>query len=103
MTTLPPPREMYRALVGRDDAYNGVFFAAVRTTGIFCRPACPAKKPLSQNVEYFASARDALHAGYRPCSRCRPMDSDGAAPTWVRRLMQHVDRDPQSRLNDAGL
>jgi AraC family transcriptional regulator of adaptative response/methylated-DNA-[protein]-cysteine methyltransferase len=103
MLTIPPKAEMQRAMLKRDAGYDGVFFVAVRTTSIFCRPACPAKKPHPKNVEYFASARDALFAGYRPCKRCRPLDTNGRPPTWVRRLLDAVEANPSARLRDADL
>ena len=70
---------MYTALLERDSSYEGVFYLGVRTTGIFCRPTCPAKKPRRENVEFFPSTREALLAGYRPCLRCTPMRPGGAA------------------------
>lgn len=86
MHTLPPITEMEQAYRERDASYNGVFFLGVRTTGIFCRPVCPARKPLPGNVEYFASAGDALLAGYRPCKRCRPTGTlGGATPSAIPR------------------
>ena len=72
---LPPRAEMERAFLASDATYNGLFFTAVRTTGIFCLPACPARKPLPKNVEFFATVKDAVFAGYRPCKRCRPTES----------------------------
>ena len=90
-------------MLERDATFDGVFFVAVRTTGIFCRPTCPARKPKVENVEYFASTRDALHAGYRPCKRCRPMDANGAPPQWIGRVMEAVDRSPSDRFTDADL
>ncbi len=102
-TSLPPAREMYRALCERDASYEGVFVAAIRTTGIFCRPTCTARKPRAGNVEYFAGARDALLAGYRPCKRCRPLAPRGAAPDWLRPLLAEVERDPSRRWKDADL
>lgn len=100
---LPPKEEMHRALLARDASYDGLFFVAVKTTGIFCRPTCPARKPRAENVEYFATARDALHAGYRPCKRCRPMDMHRTPPAWVKRIIETVERDPGGRLTDADL
>ena len=69
MTTnaLPDPGVMYDAVLRADAAFDGIFFTAVRTTGIFCRPICPARKPARANVDFYASAREALFAGYRPC------------------------------------
>jgi len=93
---------MERAYLERDASYNGVFFVAVRTTTIFCRPTCPARKPLPKNVEYFPTARAALSAGYRPCKRCRPLEPDDR-PEWVSQLLADVERDPTSRITDADL
>ena len=103
MKTIPAIPEMERAWRRRDASYDGVFFLAVRTTGVFCRPSCPARKPNPQNVEYFQSHCDALRAGYRPCKRCRPMDADGRPPRWVRRLVAVVDKAPAARIHDADL
>ncbi len=62
-TKLPAALEMHRAFESRNSSYDGIFFTAVQTTGIFCRPSCPAKKPNRNNVEFFPSTRDALFAG----------------------------------------
>ena len=64
---------MDRARRARDRAYDGVFYIAVRTTGIFCRPSCPSRSALPKNVEYFPSATLATSSGYRACKRCRPL------------------------------
>ena len=103
MTTLPSQTTMYRALVNRDSTFEGVFFVGVTTTGIFCRPTCPSKKPKRENVEFFDSPGDALHAGYRPCMRCHPLDRDKKAPDLVRRLRQMVDESPTGKITDADL
>ena len=92
------PEEMERAFYEQDASYDGVFVTGVRTTGIFCRPSCPARKPLRQNVEFLASVKDALFAGYRPCQRCRPLETDGEPPEWVVRLLAIVDAEPERRL-----
>jgi len=101
--TLPPRSEMERASVARDASYDGLFFLAVKTTGIFCRPSCPARKPNPENVDYYASAREALFAGFRPCKRCRPLATDGAPPEWVAGLLSEIERDPSVRIDDAEL
>ena len=80
MNALPPPQEMQKAFLSGDSSYDGIFFTGVRTTGIFCVPSCPAKKPHTQNVEFFASVKDAMFAGYRPCKRCRPTGWSSAPP-----------------------
>ncbi len=94
---------MYRALVERDSAYDGVFVAGIRTTMIFCRPGCAAKKPREENGEFFASTWDALAAGYRPCKRCAPLEPQGRAPGWLSPLIERVENDPSRRWTDADL
>ncbi len=99
---MPPMKEMQRAYVQKDASYDGIFFLGVRTTGIFCRPSCPARKPLPQNVSYFSSVREALFAGYRACKRCRPLDASGRPPEWVSRALVLVDQREQ-RVRDSEL
>lgn len=101
--SLPADDEMYRALCERDASYEGVFVAAIRTTGIFCRPTCPARKPNRENVEFFSNVNEALFAGFRPCLRCRPMEPRGAAPRWLRGLLDAVDEEPSRRWTDADI
>jgi AraC family transcriptional regulator of adaptative response/methylated-DNA-[protein]-cysteine methyltransferase len=100
---LPPADMMYRALVDRDTTFEGIFFVGVRTTGIFCRPTCSAKKPARQNVDFFSTPSEALHGGYRPCLRCRPMDPDKRPPELIQRLRAEVERAPGGRLTDKEL
>lgn len=70
-----------QARLSRDPRFDGVFFTAVKTTQIYCRPICPATSPKESNVVYYASAIEAANAGYRPCLRCRP-DSAPGSPAW---------------------
>ena len=79
------------------------FFVGVKTTGIFCRPICRAKKPLRKNVEFFPQATDAIAAGYRPCLRCRPMEVSNQMPDWLSELMRTVEADPSRRWKDQDL
>lgn len=69
-----------KARIARDSRFDGRFYVAVKTTGIFCRPICPANIPKEENVEYFTDKTQALKAGYRPCLRCRP---DSAPGSWA--------------------
>ena len=101
--SLPSPRTMYRALARRDAAYEGVFFTGVKTTGIFCRPTCKAKKPLPQNVEFFPNVTEALHGGYRPCRLCRPMDGTKPVPPLVEKLRRAVEAAADGRVTDKDL
>ncbi len=103
MTTLPSADTMYRALLRRDRSYDGVFFVGVRTTGVFCRPVCPARKPKRENVEFFASSERAARAGYRPCRKCRPTAAGERPPAWAEQLLEALEREPERRLRDADL
>ena len=71
----------YRAVAGRDARFDGWFFTAVSTTGIYCRPSCPARTPLARNVSFFSTAAAAQAAGFRACRRCRP-DAVPGSPEW---------------------
>src|SRR4249919_4078898 len=69
------PAACYRAISTRDARFDGRLFVGVRTTGIYCRPICPARTPKLENVSFNASAAAAQEAGFRPCLRCRPESS----------------------------
>lgn len=75
------PEVCRRARLSRDARFDGEFYLAVRTTGIYCRPICPARAPAEKNVRYFSSAAQAAQAGFRPCLRCRP-ESAPNSPAW---------------------
>ena len=81
MTELMDPERCYRAVASRDARFDGWFFTAVRTTGIYCRPSCPARTPLPRNVAFFTTAAGAQAAGFRACRRCRP-DAVPGSPAW---------------------
>jgi AraC family transcriptional regulator of adaptative response / DNA-3-methyladenine glycosylase II len=84
MNAIPetPQNEIYeRARLARDTRFDGQFYVGVRTTGIYCRPICPANAPRSENVTFYASAAAAAEAGFRPCLRCRPESAPGT-PAW---------------------
>jgi AraC family transcriptional regulator of adaptative response/methylated-DNA-[protein]-cysteine methyltransferase len=91
---------MERAFMSSDASYDGIFFTGVRTTGIFCRPSCRARKPLPSNVEFFGSVREALFSGYRPCHRCYPTRPLGSSPAWVTQLLDAVETHSDRRLRD---
>ncbi|HAV77754.1 MAG TPA: XRE family transcriptional regulator [Anaerolineae bacterium] len=94
---------LYKALINRDSSFEGVFIAGVKTTGIFCRPTCTARKPKRENVEFFGSAQDALLHGYRPCRVCKPMEHKGAPPKWLKPLLDEVTNTPHYKLKDSDL
>jgi AraC family transcriptional regulator, regulatory protein of adaptative response / methylated-DNA-[protein]-cysteine methyltransferase len=93
------------ARLRRDPAYDGVFFTAVKTTRIYCRPVCPVKQPLTKNVTFYSSAAAAERDGYRPCRRCRP-ESAPFCPAWngtsttVGRALKLIE---DGVLDDAGV
>jgi AraC family transcriptional regulator of adaptative response/methylated-DNA-[protein]-cysteine methyltransferase len=100
---LPSNDELWRAVVTHDAAYEGVFVVAVRTTGVFCRPACPSREPKRANVEFFGTTADALAAGYRPCRRCHPLEPLGARPAWLADLIDAVEAKPDRRWRDRDI
>jgi AraC family transcriptional regulator of adaptative response/methylated-DNA-[protein]-cysteine methyltransferase len=81
----------WRAVASRDHRHDGEFVYAVRTTGVFCRPGCPSRRPRRENVEFFATPLAAANAGYRACARCRPADALGPALATVERVRARID------------
>lgn len=73
-------RDLYRALVARDARFDGRFFVGVSTTGVYCRPICPARTPRADRCEFFTRPAEAEQAGFRACFRCRPELAPGSAP-----------------------
>src|SRR5215467_4269120 len=71
-TKLALDDERWAAFVARDSSYDEQFFVAVKTTGIYCRPSCPARRPKRENIRFFDAVAEAEHAGFRPCKRCKP-------------------------------
>jgi AraC family transcriptional regulator of adaptative response/methylated-DNA-[protein]-cysteine methyltransferase len=100
---LPPRAVLLRVLRERDRSFEGLCFFAVRTTGIFCRPACPARTPKPEHVDFFATAKEALFAGFRPCLRCKPLSPRDAPPPWLAALLAAIEADPERRWRDADL
>jgi AraC family transcriptional regulator of adaptative response/methylated-DNA-[protein]-cysteine methyltransferase len=95
--------EFWRAFENRDSSYEGIFFLGVKTTGIFCRPICSARRPLRKNVEFFPGKLEALHAGFRPCLRCKPLRTTGEVPSLVEKLREQVEQDPSGRVRESDL
>lgn len=98
-------RVWYEALLHRDSNYDGVVYYGIATTGIFCRPVCTARKPKPENVRYFASAKGAVDAGFRPCKICDPLGGPESHPLAFRELVRIVQAggDDGERLRDAEL
>ena len=102
VTLLPSRQEMERAFAAKDASYDGVFYVAVKTTGIFCRPSC-SSRPNRENVEFFSSVKECLFAGYRPCKRCHPLEANGKPPEWAQELISRVEASPDARLKATEL
>ncbi|MEX0326899.1 MAG: bifunctional transcriptional activator/DNA repair enzyme AdaA [Puniceicoccaceae bacterium] len=98
---LPSKEELYTALVDRDPAYEGRAFVGVRTTGIFCRFTCSARKPKPENCEFFETAATCMEAGFRPCKRCKPLDPDRSRDEAIKVLMNHLMENPAKRWMEA--
>lgn len=100
---LPDHDTLYAALVNRDSNFEGIFVFGVKTTGIFCRPTCTARKPKRDNIEFFESAHEALLHGYRPCKICTPMQYKGSAPDWLAPLLNEINEAPMIRIKNSDL
>src|SRR5687768_6571602 len=90
--------ELWQAVIKRDKRFDGQFVFAVRSTGIFCRPTCPARRPNRENVVFFTVPTDAEGAGFRPCLRCRPTGK--ARNEQHEALAQQVCRAIEARLDE---
>ena len=100
---LPNQDVLYAALLDRDASFEGTFIVGVKTTGIFCRPTCRARKPKRENVEFFDSAHEALLHGYRPCKVCTPLEYKGTPPDWLKPLLDEISESPYLKLKDSHL
>ena len=100
MLTDSVKNEYYQALLSKDSRYEGVFYIGVKSTGIFCRPTCPAKKPKFENCEFFQTAQEALLASYRPCMRCQPLSYPNQASNLIQTLITAVEENPEKRWKD---
>lgn len=89
--SIPDEAVCWRAVLARDRSYDGRFVYAVQSTGIFCRPSCPARRPKRTSVRFFAPG-EASRAGFRPCRRCRPLREEGApVDQAVRRMVDFIE------------
>lgn len=93
-------QKYYQALIDKNTDYEGIFYVGVKTTGVFCRPTCPARKPKIENCEFFETAQQALLASFRPCKRCRPLSHPNQVSEVVQRLVDAVEENPEKRWKD---
>lgn len=91
----------YTLLIEKNSAYEGTFFVGVKTTGVLCRPTCPAKKPKKENCEFFNNAQEAILSGYRPCKRCRPLEIPSLLSPKIKELIRVVEENPQKRWKES--
>src|SRR5262249_27363636 len=89
----PADAEAWRAVAWRDARYDGRFVYAVRSTHVYCRPSCSSRRPLRENVSFFAAPGDAERAGYRACRRCDPRAerSERAGSQAIERAVKYLD------------
>lgn len=92
--------EYYNALVNKDESYIGTFFAAVKTTSIFCISTCRARKPKFENTDFYSDFKDALDYGYRPCKICKPTERANETPEMVEKAIQLVKDNPKEKIKD---
>ena len=96
------PDHRWQAVIDRDTSHDGNFVFAVSSTGIFCRPSCPAKRPRRENVRFFDHSQEAEQAGYRACLRCRPKAVDGNPQSaLVRAMCRYIEQHIEDRLTLA--
>src|SRR5471030_71498 len=98
---LPDLDILYAALIARDPAYDGFAFVGVKSTGIFCRLTCPARKPKRENSVFYSSMVSAMEAGYRPCRRCRPLMQGGEKDPLVLKLLAALEAEPDRKWSEG--
>ena len=94
---------MYDASFHKNSDFEGVFWMGVKTTGIFCRPTCTARKPKPENVEFFTNVKDAILKGYRPCKVCKPLENPGETPEYIQLILEELRLDPSLKFKDSDL
>lgn len=94
---------MYQASLEKDSSFEGIYWMAVKTTGIFCRPTCTARKPKRENVEFFINPEKAIEGGYRPCKICRPLEKLNETPGYIQSLLDELDQNESLKIKDADL
>ena len=94
---------MYQASLDKNSEFEGVFWMGVKTTGIFCRPSCTARKPKFENVEFFENTKAAILKGYRPCKICRPLENVDQTPPKIQQLLMELSNNPSIKLKDYDL
>lgn len=94
---------MYDAMFEKNSSFEGTFFTAVKTTGIFCRPTCTARKPKKENVEFFKTTKQAVLKGYRPCKVCFPLEKYNETPDLIKQILTELSGNPAVKFKDYDL
>ena len=94
---------MYQASFNKNPDFEGIFWMGVKTTGIFCRPTCTARKPKSENVEFFQNTKDAILKGYRPCKVCKPLENPNETPEYIQEILEELRENPALKFKDFDL
>jgi AraC family transcriptional regulator, regulatory protein of adaptative response / methylated-DNA-[protein]-cysteine methyltransferase len=94
-------QELYQGLIEKNPEYEGIFYVGVKTTGVFCRPTCKARKPKFENCEFYKTAKEALLASFRPCLRCKPLSHPNHVSDLVCTLVEAVEENPEKRWKSA--
>ncbi len=103
MTNLLTFKQKYKIIGSKTSKYEGLFITCVKTTGIFCRPSCRARKPNVENVDFVENVNQALQHGYRPCKLCKPMTKLEETPEYIQQLINDLNNNPYLRIKDADL
>jgi len=96
-------QQKYDAIGQQDTQYEGIFITAVKTTGIFCRPSCRARKPRAENVIFFDTTQQAIQNGFRPCKVCKPMEKMDETPEYIKNIIHELHQTPYTRIKDYDL
>lgn len=94
---------MYKAIQSMDSEFEGIFYTCVKTTGIFCKPSCKARKPKFENVEFVFEVTEAIKKGYRPCKLCKPLQTTKAVPASIAQLIDEIQKNPSAKITDYDL
>jgi AraC family transcriptional regulator, regulatory protein of adaptative response / methylated-DNA-[protein]-cysteine methyltransferase len=94
---------MYKAILEKDTSFEGVFFTAVKTTGIFCRPSCTARKPKLENIEFLKTSKECILKGYRACKVCNPLKTLNYTPTEFQQIINQLAENPTLKFKDYDL
>lgn len=94
-------KEFYQAILNKNSEYEGILYVGVKTTGVFCRPTCSARKPKFQHCEFFQTPKQALLAAFRPCKRCQPLSHPNQVSKLIQKLVKAIEENPEKKWKGA--